>query len=338
MIKITTLTLAALAVATSLIGQTQVQNSGFENWGGNASPGIAAEPTSWYSNKSGSTLAKLGPQTCFQDQTVFHGGTSSVRMETISQNLGFETVIVNGSTTTGVVNAPTTTKTDGYIGTVNYSTTSDSLRRMPFTGRPDSVVGWYQYTAGGSAEKAKIRFILHKEYYYDPETPATNHTPAIDCTPNKVADALFNSVAGVNVTTWTRFSVPFHYVNSNNPVYIMVNMTSSDDQNTSVAGSKFWVDDVTMIYNSSAGIATNTVKPNNIHVYYAEKNLNVDFSTKTDEQSTLSIYDLTGKLVSSQRLENNKLNTVSVSTLNTGMYLYLISGTASQKAGKFIVD
>ena len=335
MIKITTLTLAALTVATSLIGQTQITNGGFENWGGNASPGIAAEPTSWYSNKSGSTLAKLGPQTCFKDSTVKHSGSYAVRMETITQNLGFTTVIVNGSTTTGVVNAPTTTKTDGYIGTVNYSTASDSLRRMPFTGRPDSVTGWYRYTAASSAEKAKIRFILHKNYYYDPETPTTNHP---DPTANKIADALFNSAAGVNVTTWTRFSVPFTYVSANNPVYIMVNATSSDDQNTSIAGSKFWVDDLTMVYNSNLGITTNTAQQSNIHVFYADKTLNVDFTTRTDEQSTLSIYDLTGKLVASQKIENNKLNTVSVSTLNAGMYLYLISGTASQKAGKFIVD
>jgi hypothetical protein len=333
--KIITLSLAAIATASTLVGQTQVTNGGFENWG-NASPGVSTEPTNWYSNKSGSTLAKLGPQTCFQDQTVFHSGTSSVRMETTSQNLGFTTVIVNGSTTTGVVNAPTSTKSDGYIGTANYSTASDSLRRMAFTGRPDSLVGWYQYTAGGSAEKAKVRAILHVNNYFDPETPTTYHS---DPTAHKIADALFVSTAGANVAVWTRFSVPFTYVSANNPTYIMINATSSDDQNTTVAGSKFWLDDLTMIYNpSSSGISTNVAKANNIHVFYSDKNLNVDFSVRTDEQSTLSIYDLTGKLVASQKIDNNKLNTVNVSTLNTGLYLYLISGTASQKAGKFIVD
>ncbi len=330
MIKITTLTLAALTVATNLVGQTQFPNASFENLG-NASPGVSSEPTSWYSNKSGSNVAKLGGQTCFQDNTVHHTGSNSMRLETISY---FGTA-VNGSGTTGVVNAVNTNKSTGYIGTINYSTASDD-RRLVCTDRPDSIVGWYQYTPGDATEQAKVRAILHTGDYNDPETPVSSNHP--DLSANKIGDALFVSAAGVAKSTWTRFSVPFVYVSSSSPAYIMVNMTSSNNQTTTVTGSKFWIDDLALIYNSTAGISTNTAKTNNVHVYYADKNLNVDFSTKTDEQSTLSIYDLTGKLVSSQRIENNKLNTVNVSTLNTGMYLYLISGTSSQKAGKFIVD
>ncbi|MEO8760366.1 MAG: T9SS type A sorting domain-containing protein [Bacteroidia bacterium] len=340
MIKITTLTLAALTVATSLVGQTQLPNPSFENLG-NASPGVSSEPTGWFSNKSGSNVAKLGGQTCFQDNTIHHTGASSIRLETISY---FGTA-VNGSASTGVINAPCTNKAYGYIGTINYSTASDD-RRYACTDRPDSIVGWYQYTPGDGTEQAKVRAILHTGDYNDPEAPAAmsggtcssgNNHP--DLSANKVGDALFVSAAGVAKSAWTRFSVPFNYYgNTTTPAYIMVNITSSYNQLTSVTGSKFWIDDIALIYNPAAGITTNTAKSNNIHVFYADKNLNVDFSNRTDEISTLSIYDLTGKLVSSQKIENNKLNTVSLSTLNTGMYLYLISGTASQKAGKFIVD
>lgn len=45
----------------SALAQTQLANGGFETWG-NSSPGVAAEPTGWYSNKSGSSVAQLGPQ------------------------------------------------------------------------------------------------------------------------------------------------------------------------------------------------------------------------------------------------------------------------------------
>ena len=330
MIKIITLTLITLT--TSLIGQTQFPNSSFESLG-NVSPGVASEPTSWYSNKSGSNVARLGGQTCFQDAAIHHSGANSMRLETVSY---FGTA-VNGSATTGVINAVNTNKSTGYIGTINYSTSSDD-RRLACINRPDSIVGWYQYTPGDATEQAKVRAILHTGDYNDPETPVSSNHP--DLSANKIGDALFVSVAGVAKSTWTRFSVPFVYVSAAMPAYIMVNMTSSYNQATTVTGSKMWIDDLALIYNStsSAGITTNTVKPNNIHVFYAEKNLNVDFTNKTDEQSTLSIYDLTGKLVSSQKIENNKLNQVNLSTLNTGMYLYLISGTASQKAGKFIVD
>ena len=133
--------------------QTFITNGGFENWG-NASPGLSSEPTSWYSDKSGSGIASAGPQTCFKDSTTVHSGNYSVKVVT-------ETYIgtaVNGVVTTGVVNAPSLTKSDGYIGTVNYSSASDD-RRMPFTGRPDSLVGWYQYTSAGAGEQAKIRAI-----------------------------------------------------------------------------------------------------------------------------------------------------------------------------------
>jgi hypothetical protein len=333
--RITTLSLSAVFMSASLLAQTQITNGGFENWG-NASPGTSAEPTNWYSNKSGSNVAQLASATLSKDATTKHSGTASVLVQTISY---FGTA-VNGSGTTGVVNAPNTSKATGYIGTINYSTATDD-RRMAFVGRPDSLVGWYLYTAGNSTEQAKVRAILHTGDYNDPETPvivsgSTYNHP--DLSANKIGDALFVSTAGVNVANWTRFSVPFNYVNTNTPAYIMVNFTSSNNQTTSVTGSKLWLDDIAVVYNSGSGINTNIAKPNNITIFYADKNLNVDFVTKTDEHSTLSIFDLTGKMIFSQKIDNNKLNTVSLSALNTGLYLYLISGTASQKAGKFIVD
>ena len=174
----------SLTASVTAIGQTQVSNSGFETWG-NVAPGVAAEPTGWYSNKSGSSVAKLGPQICFQDNTIKHSGNSSVRVETLSY---FGTA-VNGAVTTGVINAPNTTKSNGYIGTVNYSTASD-IRRTAFTGRPDSIVGWYQYTSGGTGEQGKVTAILHNNDYFDPETPTTYHP---DPTSDKIARALFLS-------------------------------------------------------------------------------------------------------------------------------------------------
>src|SRR5665213_889072 len=153
--KIVTLSLAAIIGSTSLFAQTQVPNPGFENWG-NTSPGISSEATDWYSNGSGSDLAKFASATMSKDATNKHSGTASVLVQTIS----YAGTAVNGSGTTGVVNAPSFTKSAGYIGTINYSTSSDD-RRTAFTGRPDSLVGWYKYTAGDNTEQAKVRAILH---------------------------------------------------------------------------------------------------------------------------------------------------------------------------------
>lgn len=325
--KIITFSVAAILASKALLAQTQIPNPGFENWG-NTSPGVSGEPTSWYSNTSGSNIAKLASITCFKDNSVFHSGAASVRIQTIS----YAGSAVNGSLTTGVVDAPSLTKSAGYIGTVNYSTPGDD-RRTPFTGRPDSIVGWYQYSSGGSGEQGKLRAILHTGDYYDPETPTTNHP---DPTPNKIADALFLGSTS-NVTSWTRFSVAFTYTSSATPAYIMINMTPSANQNTTVTGSQIWFDDIDMIYNTSAGI-NELNKNQSLKVFYSDKTVYVDFLNRNEDQSTILIFDLTGKLISSQKIDNNKLNAINVSNLNTGLYLYQIIGAAYQKAGKFIVD
>jgi hypothetical protein len=246
-----TLILAAASFAAT--AQTTITNGDFENWGGNASPGIVAEPTGWYSNQSGSSTAMLGGQTCFKDATTFHGGLFSARIETISGPLA---TVINGNVTTGVINAPSFSKADGYIGTANYSTASD-IRRRSFTGRPDSLVGWYKYTPGGAGEQGKVRAILHINDYDDPETPTAGayHT---NPTANKIGDVLFLTPTTA-VTTWTRFSVPFTYVSAASPAYIMINVTSSANQTTTITGSKLWLDDLQTVYastSSTCGVPT----------------------------------------------------------------------------------
>jgi len=235
-----------LSVAGSVaIAQTTITNGGFENWGNTVPAGDThTEPTNWYSNQSGSSTASLGGQTCFKDATLFHTGMYSVRVETIS---GPFSTTINGNVTTGVVNAPTLSKADGYIGTTNYSTPSDT-RRMNFTGRPDSLVGWYRYTPGGAGEQGKVRAILHTADYSDPETPSTYHT---NPTANKVGDVTFFTPT-TTVSTWTRFSVPFTYTGTGFPAYIMINVTSSANQTTTINGSKLWLDDIEAVYASAS--------------------------------------------------------------------------------------
>ena len=237
-------TLLLSAISFGATAQTTITNGGFELWGNTVPAGDPhEEPTNWYSNQSGSSTASLGGQTCFKDATVVHSGTYSVRVQTIS---GPFSTVINGNVTTGVVNAPTLSKADGYIGTKNYSTATD-VRRMSFTGRPDSLVGWYKYTPGGAGEQGKVRAILHTSDYFDPELPSTYHT---NPTANKIGDVTFLTPTTA-VTTWTRFSVPFTYTSASSPAYIMINVTSSALQTTTISGSKLWLDDIEAVYTSS---------------------------------------------------------------------------------------
>lgn len=319
-------TLLSIALTSSLFAQTTIQNGDFELW---ENVGTATEePTFFNSNRTGTDWATSGPQTCYRDAATFHGGTYSVRMETKT----FVIAVVNGSVTTGIVNAPTTNKADGYIGTMQGPSGTD-IRRMSFVGRPDSLVGWYKYTQGGSAEIGKVRAILHTGNYYDPET-ATSHHP--DSSANKIADALFLTPAA-NIAAWTRFAVAFNYVSASNPAYIMINTTASNDQLTSTAGSKLWLDDLSVVYNPSSGIADNTFNENTANVYAYDKTIYVDFIKGVKEQTILSVYDLTGKMVSTKVLNNSQLNSINVSELNSGLYLYQLTGTEIQKSGKLFI-
>ena len=337
MIKYLPFTCGALLFGSTLFSQTQIANGGFEQWD---NPGTStAEPTGYNSNKTGSNTAQLGPKTCYQDASIVHSGSSAVRLETKYYILA----VVNGSLSTGVINAPSSNKSEGYIGTINYSSASD-VRRMSFTGRPDSIVGWYQYAqatggTGAAQEQGKVRAILHAGNYFDPETPVNSNHP--DSSANKIADALFLTPVG-NVTSWTRFAVAFNYVNSNTPAYIMISATPSNNQTTSApnsssTGSKLWLDDVAVVYNPSS-VASQHIKNQNIKLYCNDKVVYVDFLNRNEDQSTLSIFDLTGKIVLSQKLDNSKLNSFSVAGLNAGMYLYQIAGSEFQKSGKFIIE
>jgi Putative carbohydrate metabolism domain/Secretion system C-terminal sorting domain len=318
-------TLLSVAFTSSLFAQTTIQNGNFELWENIGS--ATEEPTYFNSNRTGTDWATSGPQTCYRDASTFHGGSYSVRMETKT----FIFAVVNGSVATGIINAPTTTKSDGYIGTIKNTDLSD-IRRMSFVGRPDSLIGWYKYTQGGAAELGKIKAILHKGNYYDPEAATAYHP---DSTVNKIGQAQFLTPTA-NVSSWTRFSVPFTYVSGSNPAYIMINTTSSYDQNTSTAGSKLWIDDLSVVYNTTS-ISENIFNQNNANVYAFDKTIYVDFLNANQKQTTLSIYDLTGKLVGQKLLSNSSQNAMSVSELNSGLYMYQLIGTEIQKSGKLFI-
>ncbi len=335
--KISTLILS-LGFGLSVNAQTLINNAGFETWGGNPAPGVNTEPNGWYSNKSGSGLASSGPQTCFQDLTIKHAGTSSARVVTTYYIIA----VVNGNVTTGIVNAPNSNKAEGYLSTIHPTTTSDK-RRMPFTARPDSLTGWYQYTQATSGtnptqEQGKVRAILHKGNYYDPETPVAGNHP--DSSMNKIGDALFLT-AMANNTVWKRFSVPFTYTSAAIPSYIMINVTASANQLTAAPGitgngSKLWLDDLLPIYNSVGVKEASTAS--SVKAFCYDKIFYVDFIARTNAQSTLSIYDLTGKLVTEQKVDNDKLNSIDMSAQQNGMYLYTILGAGYKKSGKFIIE
>ena len=242
-----------LCASAFAFGQTQIANGGFETWDNVGSS--SEEPTSFNSNKTGTGLASSGPQTCYQASVTPHSGSYYVKVQTKYYIIA----TVNGNVTSGVVNAPSSNKSEGYLS-------ATGANKIAFTGRPDSLVGWYQYTqatsgTGATAEQGKVRAILHSGDYYDPEVPFnSNHS---DLSANKIGDALFVTPAS-NQATWKRFSIPFVYTSTITPSFVMVNITSSNNQLTvapssSGTGSIMFVDDLTAIYNPVANFSSSSV-------------------------------------------------------------------------------
>ncbi len=250
--KKTLLSLITVWCGSLLFAQTTITNGGFESWQNEGQP--TEEPTQWNSNKTGGNNAPSGPQTCFKETSNPHSGTACARVKT---GLAFGIVVVNGSLTTGKVEAPTTNKADGYIRTIP----TDPNYGMSFTGRPDSLVFWYRYDSY-SSDYPRVEARLHVGYAYAPEAPSNNNHP--DSTVNIIARAQWTNVPNSDVSTWTRVSMPFVYVDSRTPQYILITTTSSGNQTGGTNNSTLWLDDFEAIYNPT--IATGTINPTTYYV------------------------------------------------------------------------
>ncbi|MCB0793857.1 MAG: hypothetical protein KDB88_03895, partial [Flavobacteriales bacterium] len=228
--------LSLLLMPTLVLAQPQISNSGFETWTGLG--GATEEPSEWSSIKTsdgGSLINQLAPQVCWQDADA-HTGSYSVRLETVSAIIG----AANGIITTGRVHAELTPE-NGYV----FTDQGNTQWNQAMTSRPDSMIGWYK-AMPNAGDHGKVEIILHTGAGSIPENGTFG---------NWVGRARWEP-ASATVTTWTRFSVPFFYYNSNTPQWALAALTAGDSL-VSTVGTKAWYDDIGLIYNINAVPSTN---------------------------------------------------------------------------------
>lgn len=232
--KLYTSILSVLAVGglMTATAQQQPNNGGFENW--DSEP----EPVSWNNMTTGDLCFLCGfgaSQRVFEDNTEFHGGAASARIESTDA----AGTLVNGTMTTGEINAPSTTPSEGYAITLR----NDANFNHPFTDEPDSLVFWAKYNITDASDSASVSVILHDDF--DMRDPGGDASHVI-------ADARLRfQTAGT--TNWVRISVPFDYSagTSTSPVaYALMTFTSSYTPGAGNNTAKLWVDDFEFIYNS----------------------------------------------------------------------------------------
>lgn len=216
------------ALGIGCFAQPQLENPGFETW--NNAGQATEEPSEWSSLKTsdgGALINSLVPQLCWRSDDA-HTGTRSVNLRTVSSLAGD----ANGLLTNGRVHAELDVQ-NSYM----FTDQENAQWHTPMASRPDSLVGWFK-AQPEPGDRANIGALLHV---------SDGRLPAFGTEGNYVAGASWKAPYG-EVASWTRFAVPFQYLNNTPPEYVLLILTAGDSAGSSV-GTQVWYDDLALIYN-----------------------------------------------------------------------------------------
>jgi len=277
-----------------------IENPGFEKW--EVPFGLPAdhpEPVNWSSIKTSDnqSINPLAPVNWAQSDTA-HSGNYSLELFNVSA-LG---LIATGTMTNGRVHAEVST-TSSYV----YTDTANSLWNTRFTGRPDSIVGWFM-SKPVSGDHGNVLAILHTGYA---RSPALNGD-----TSTWVAKASFD-LPDTKVETWTRFSVPFNYYSDKKPQFILIILTSGNGIHA-IAGSSAKFDDLDVIYNNTTGIRN--YQKGQLNVFAYNQKLRLMLVNAPRGIYKVRVLNILGRVQYTTTLQSGENKTIDIS-LPTGIYL-----------------
>lgn len=267
------LLLSSLLITGVATSQEQFENGDMELWENLSTP--TEEPTEWSSLKTADALAGSAPQVVSQD--VGRGGGFSAKLESTS----VFSIPANGIMTNGRVHADFDPD-NGYV----YTETSDSKWNTDFTSRPDSLIGWYKYSPAGG-DKGKVEVFLHE---------AAGQIPAASTAPNIIGSARMNITTAQ--TEWTRFAVPFSYVDGRTPEK-MLSIVACGDSTISNSGSILWIDDLAFTYSPTSEL---TEADLNLKVFSHENIIELRGNGAINNK--LTVFDVSGDQILQVQNEN----------------------------------
>jgi hypothetical protein len=161
-----------------------------------------------------------------------------------------------------------------------------------------------------------------------------------------VATPLWNGNTGFNACTVPSagYNGYFSYNNGqfSSGKYYKLTVTLANQCNTNSAYSYLYVNSIgNRIANPTGGINEVTISNQKVSVYPnpATNILNFDWETTTNQNYTLQVTDVLGKVVNTkQLLADQSTSQLDISTLTKGVYLYQIIGTQGTVNGKFIKE
>jgi hypothetical protein len=293
--KIFTLFAVLFISVCSLLAQA-TPNAGFESWTSHTGYNT---PDSW--DNANATTSVLGVYTCVKATAAadVHTGSAAIRLIT-------QTYIGNkapGIATTGTINTSTQTVGGG----------------IPYTLRPDSIIGWYKYSSV-SGDKGFVSFTLFGTSNSDTVAQAYFATPA------------------ASVGTYTRFSQALVYRSNHavtNSIWILL---SSQNQATGQVGSSMYVDDLGLVINMAAGIQT--LQNNQQIAVGPNPALNqVSVSNLPAGTCTFVLFDITGRSIVRRKIDNTS-GTIDLASFPAGLYVYSVldETNALLKTAKLIIQ
>lgn len=286
---------------SSAVAQTTT-NGGFESW--TTVPATFPAPAydecnNW--NSLNSLTSALGVITCYKATAVADVYSGSSAMKLVTKQAGSQ--IANGLVTTGTVNVANSSVGGG----------------VPYTLRPDSIIGWYKCAPmAGDSGFVEIQLL-----------GAGGDTDTIGY-------AIFRT-PGTDVATYTRFAEKINYRNANPVVKSLWILSSSRSNSVHIVNSTLFLDDIQLGSDLFLSVdepitSTITVGPN-------PSSGRLTISSLGLAKAAFMLYDLTGSVVTEAKL-NSTSTSIDVSKLPNGIYIYAIinENGLTVKTGKVLIQ
>jgi len=310
--------------------QTQINNSGFEDWENVGS--ATEEPLEWNSFKTASgSLIAFASQQIKRSSVVRPGSSGSYSCLIWSKAINIGVVIVaNGNVTTGQINMGSSTATDP--SNYNITHTSQPAFSEALGVLPDSISFWVRFKPSNASgtDSARMRAVIHDTYdYRDPNTSDVNAASHL------VAEAT-KHFATTN-DQWVRYSTPFYSGPASSPDYILVTFTTNKLQGGGSGGDSLYIDDMSLIYNG-AGIS-NIDKSENFFAYTDANNLNINLVLDKPTTSEIAVYNIFGQLVYKTQINAQTIkHQIGMDQFNSGIYIVsVITGDNQRYSQKISV-
>ncbi|MDY0025742.1 MAG: PCMD domain-containing protein [Lentimicrobium sp.] len=289
-----------LSIATfkpvQINAQNPIPNPGFENW-------TNGEPDDWNTINQeifGTTFTAVT-----RDQTSMHSGTSSIKLETITETI----FLIGPVTMPGII-------TLGEIIVDQVNATGTVEGGIPITGMPQKLRGWYRYLPQ-TGDSCIMGIGLTRWTGTSRDTIAYSYL-----------------IAGGQQDTWQEFAVPVVYEITAEPDSMNIVFFSSNLLNGSpIAGSSLWVDDLWIDYET-VSVQLADLRQD----FYIQSSAGEVFIfTHAPMGGEIQVFNLSGSLVYQARLKAGMgQQKLSLPRLPSGLYIAQLSSGGERKAVKFI--